>query len=456
MNGIDVSITNFFKWVHSRPILKDIIITTGWSILGKAAGFLIPFFIAAWFGVSSATDAFFFAYGLTFCLSSIFAPVVESVIVPFIAEIKAKDETEVRTFLGNTLIVGIVGLALLGGLFIVISRPLLGYVTSFSQESLKLIFWLFVETMPLLVLIVGTSLLSGALNAYKVFWLPAISPAFRAVIILFVVLIFKDKIGVHSIAIGYVAGEVFRLLILLNEVTKRRILSFNISIELNPKFFKFIKTSFYQVIGTVVLAFNPIVDKTMGSWLGPGNVSILEYADRLYQIPSTLIGYGLFVVLLSHWSDEFYQGNEGVFMQKVIYTAKLVGILTLSLSFILFLMRQPLVNLVYGHGDFPVQYLSLVAAVWSLYLIGLAPTIVGLVFVRAHIVEKNTKFLMVIGIINFILNIILNLLLIRPIGVFGLALSTTITYSISAAILFFFFVKDRSSNNYNNTEGIKP
>ena len=435
------TLPKLWSQISKRPLVRDTIVTTVLSTAGKAVGFLIPFFIAAWFGVTGETDAFFFAYGLVVFLTQIFASVVESIIVPFIAEIKANNEAEIKTFLGSTLMLATGGLALLGIVFLIVAKPLLTVVTRFPPESIELTFLLLAETVPLLVLLVGTSLLSGALNAYRLFWLPATSPAFRALLTLFVIYLFKDKIGVHSIAAGYVVGEGFRFLILSRELFRRGILSFKISNVLNPKLLEFLKITSYQVIGMVAIAFNPIVDKTMASWLGPGYVSILEYADRLYQIPMNLISQGLFVVLLSHWSDDFYQGNEGVFKSRVINTAMAIGggVVLLSLTFIL--LRYPLVNLVYGYGKFPRQYLPQVTAVWGLYLIGLAPTIFGLIFARAHMVWKNTRTLMNLGILNCIMHVLLNLILIGPFGIYGLALSTVVTYSLVSIGLYVTFLR---------------
>ena len=91
--------------IRNRPLVWDTIKTTFWSVIGRGAGFLIPFFIAAWFGVSEETDAFFFAYGIILFLSGIFAPVVESVIVPYVAEARSNNE-DVGKFIGNILSVG--------------------------------------------------------------------------------------------------------------------------------------------------------------------------------------------------------------------------------------------------------------------------------------------------------------------------------------------------------------
>ena len=103
-------------------------------------------------------------------------------------------------------------------------------------------------------------------------------------------------------------------------------------------------------------------------------------------------------------------------------------------------------SLVYGHGDFPREHLSSVHAIWAIYLIGLGPTLFGRVFSRAILVLKNTKLLMIMGIANFILKFGLNLLLIRPMGVEGLALSTTVTYSLLAVVFMFCFLRARSGS----------
>lgn len=433
--------------LRSSALLKDTAVTTTLNVLGKATGFAIPFFIAAWFGVASGTDAFFFTYGLVLLLAGIFFPVVEAVIVPFITEIKAREEKEVRSFVGATLVMSIAGMAVLGSILYVVSRPVLAVVSKFPDESLSLISRLLLEMSPLLLLLVGTSLLAGVLNAYKLFALPALSPAIRALVALAVILALKEEIGVHSITLGYVLGELTRFVVLFAYAAKMGIAPSITSVKPSPKVLEFLKTASYQIAGMAIITFNPVVDKTMASWLGSGSVSILEYSTRLYEIPITLIARGLFVVLLSHWSIAFYekaesetQRNAGL-KRSALRSGALVGGVAVILSAVLILLREPLVGLVYGHGEFDPRHLSTVQGVWSFYLLGLGPTVFGWMFARAHLVLKNTKLLMLSGIINAALNVGLNLALIGPLGLYGIALSTSVTHSIVAVVLTVCFLR---------------
>jgi len=203
-------ISNFY----TRPLVQDTVKTTIWSTAGKAVGFLIPFFIAAWFGVSEETDAFFFAYGLILFFSAIFAPVVESAIVPYIAEARTKDE-DIGKFVGNILSVSSIGLIVLAGIILLIIKPVLSVVTRFNAEGLNLVYRILLMTSPLVVLLFLTSILAGTLNTYKKFIFPAVTPALRAVVVLICVFTFKERLGVYAIALGYLIGEVARLIILL-------------------------------------------------------------------------------------------------------------------------------------------------------------------------------------------------------------------------------------------------
>ena len=414
--------------LYRRPLVQDTVTTTIWSTIGKAVGFLIPFFIAAWFGVSTETDAFFFAYGLILFLSGIFAPVVESVIVPYIAEARVKGE-DVGKFVGNILCISGVGLFVLTVLLILVIKPILSIITHFDEQTLRLIYQLLIETAPLIILLVWTSVLAGALNTYKRFAVPAISPAFRAVVNLIIIFTFKDVYGIHSIALGYVVGELIRLAVLVIVTKRLDLFKLRFSLQIESTLLKFFKTASYQIIGMAAVGLNPFIDKIMASWLGEGSVSILHYAVQIYVIPTTFMTTGLMVVLLSHWSDHFYSSGTERLKSDVIKTVRIVGFLTVPLTAFLLLFRRPIVELAFGRGEFDKASLPQVASVLGFYLLGFLPYMMGSVFLRAHLVLKNTKVLMRYGLYAVALRIALDCILIQLMDVNGIALASALTVS---------------------------
>ena len=421
--------------LRNRPLVWDTITTTGWSSAGKVVGFFIPFFIAAWFGLSDETDAFFFVYGLILFFSGIFTTVVENVIVPYIAEARVKNE-DVGRFVGKIIVVSGIGLVALTGCLFLVMRPILSLITRFDPHTLNLVFRLLMETAPLILLLTWTSIIAGSLNAYQKFTFPAVSPGFRALVILIVIFAWKETMGVHAIPLGYVVGEFVRLMILTGVMIRLNLFKLSFSFKFSPKLKEFLRTASYQTIGMVALALNPIVDKVMASWLVEGSVSVLHYAERLYLIPVNFLTAGLMVTLLSHWSLMYYESGRGKLRAHVKKAVRVVGIITLPVLILFVVLHQPLVKLAFGRGVFDQTRLPQVGWAFVSYLLGVVPYLGGIIYFRAHLTLKNTKVLMYCGFYRCVLNIILNFFLMRVFSTSGIALSTSLT-----SVFFFWFLR---------------
>ena len=422
-----------------RPLVRDTLTTSIWMVLGKSVGFLIPLFIAAWFGVNRQTDSFFFVYGLVFFLSSIVAVGVESIIVPFLAEKRAQGE-DIGAFVGNLL--GVSGLALITitTVLVIFADPLFTLLTQFDPATRRLSVNLFIEIAPLIVLMFWSSILAGAMNTYKRFSLHAFSPAIRAAVILMWVLLMKNRSGVHAIAIGYIIGEFCRLLIYFFAIRKWRLFRIRISLGIDARLKAFTHTAFFQLVAVTIGYLNPFIDKIMASWIGEGGISVLHYADRLYKIPTTLFTSGIMVTLLSHWSHKYYRSGPKLLRKDVQKALRIILILAVPLCAVLILLHKPIIRLLFGWGRFDPGLHTQLGWTWIAYLIGLVPFVLGQIFVNAHIIMKNTRTLMQISFGILALNIILNLILMHFFQVVGLALATScVSFATVIAISLTFY-----------------
>lgn len=424
--------------ILSQPLLWDTFKTTLFNAMGKSIGFMVPFFIAAWFGISFETDAFFFAYSLIMFLASIFSQSVETLVVPFIAEARAKGE-RVDELLGRTLGLCTLGLSGLCFVFLWGMKPTLSYVTRFSPDGQRLIFYILIECLPLVVLLVWTSILAGSLNAYRVFGIPALSPALRAILTLVFIFACKDALGVHAIAVGYVIGEILRLGVLFSVVKYLGLFRIRLSLSWDAKFYEFLKASSYQTVGMSVGLLMPILNRIMASWLGRGNVSILEYAERLFLIFPNFLLLGLITTILSHWSTRYYSGGREQIKREVYRVSKWTAILSLLLTLSVLLVRGRIIEFIYGYGTIPIDKINAIETTFSFFLFGLIFHALHHIFIRAHLVKKNTNIILITALLMSISNIGLNLILMRLVGVAGIALSTTLAYGLSLVILWISF-----------------
>ena len=432
------------KHLRKRPLLWDTMTTTVWSSLGKGVGFLIPLFIGAWFGVTTETDAFFFAYGIVLFLSGMFSPVVASVMVPYVAELRSA-QRDVGELVGKILGFGTVIFGALTLLLVLASKPLMIRFTAFDSDTVRLTHQLLLETSPFVILVIWSGIAEGVLNAYKRFALPAISPMVRGIAVIVVVFLLKNRWGVHSITCGYVVGELLRLVALVLSLRRMKEVRIRLSFGMDPQLRQFLKTSAYQTAGMLAVVFNPLVDKAMASSLAMGSVSVLHYADRINFIPVTVISTGLSITLLSHWSSTFYSSDRKTFATHVWKVVIVVTAITLPVMMILIIFRQPIVNLAFNHGAFDIARLPEISQVWSFYLLGFVPLILGNILGRAHLVMKKTGTLFLVAGTGSVLHILLNYVLMEHYGVRGIAISTAFTSLAVTLILMATFSKEMRS-----------
>lgn len=430
-----------YRNVITRPIVVDIFGTTLLGIIGNSVGFLIPLFIGAWFGVTSSTDAFFLVYGLIFFIANIFASAVESVIVPFIHDSK-KRGMDYREFVCSILISSSTYFLILALFIAITARPLMQAFTNLPPEVVSDGYLILIEILPLLFLISWTATLNGTLNSFKIFWAPALSPLLRGTVVLLTVIFLKDILGIHAVALGFLAGELLRLYVSYLILKRKTDFVFSIPRNKSTASGSFVQTAGYQMVSAAIVGLNPLIDRIVASWMGEGSVSLIEYSEKLFFLPSTLFTIGLIKVVLSYWSFRSYEIGFHRLKSDVQNALKIVGGIALLVTFFVYIFRDFYAEIAFSHGGFPLSRIPEVSAILGMYILGLPPLIMAYLLVNGLMVMKGTKVIMKMGIIINLSNIVLDILLAKLLGVKGIALASTFVYLLTFVLMYIAFNRE--------------
>jgi putative peptidoglycan lipid II flippase len=410
--------------------VRDAVSATGFNLVGKSAGYLVPFFIASWFGVSPATDAFFFSYGIVLFLAGAFSPLME-IIVPHAAELR-RDGGDLSGFMNRLLGTSTVILGLGLTAFLLLGLPCIPLVTRFDSETSVLTVRLLLEFAPVVMLLFWTTLLSGYLNSVRQFALPALAPGVRAAINLGFVYLLKDRFGVHALVLGYLLGECVRVALLAISIARTVPFRFRPSFRQDRRLRTFYQTAFHATVSMVWVLLNQVVDSSMASWLGSGSVTVLQYAGNLYNIPANLFSGGILTVLLAHWSEHYTGTGDIVFRDELRRDIRNIFWLALPVGAAFILLSRPLSRLLLGHGAFDITRSNLVASVWSAYLIGFPFQVLAQLYIKGLLVLRQTKTLIWGAFYSVFLNVLGNLVFMHWLGETGIALATSCTTVFSA------------------------
>lgn len=422
---------------------KNILTNTFFNLLGKGAGFFIPFVISWLFGVSSETDGFFYAYGLILFITNMFAIVLESIIVPFVVERRC-DKEKLGKFVTKILFWSWIIIAPVTALFIYGISITLPLFTKFNAHQVQLVVSIIIETSPLSLLIASSSILAGVFNALNKFSFSAFSPIIRAAVAIGCFFYLYDEMGIHAVAVGYVVGEIARLMYFIIIVNSCKTFKFSLDFKLTEDVVFFMKCSSLQVFAMVSSGLNPIIDKTMATWFNVGSVSLIEYGDRLNAILITLISSGVLTVVLSNLSESLELNKIDVFNLRVKMLSIKIFKISLLISIPFVCLAYPISAISYGHVNFPSDKIKEISIVFAIYTLGLSPYVMSQVYVRGLLALKSTKMILYGAMWKNMTNIVLNVLLVWIFGFYGIVVSSALGSMLMLYIFRFYFNQEIS------------
>jgi putative peptidoglycan lipid II flippase len=180
-------------------------------------------------------------------------------------------------------------------------------------------------------------------------------------------------------------------------------------------------------LGLAATQINLFVNTLIASFLEQGSVSWLWYAFRLMQLPIGVFGVALATVALPALSRAAVDQDMDELKRTLSASVRLVMLLTIPAALWLAIEATPLVALLYQHGRFVVRDTGKTAWALVCYCVGLPAYAAVRVLVPTFYALGDTRTPVRASLLAVVVNLGLNLALMRPLGHLGLALSTSLT-----------------------------
>ncbi len=407
------------------------------NVTSRLLGLVRDQITAGLFGRSGGTDAFFVASNISQVFYDLLVQgAVSSALVPVFSSYAGEGERARFWRLASLVInLAIVALALVV-LALVLGAPLVVRLAGpgFSPELQRLATDLTRVTL-LAILFLGTSaVLTSLLYSLQDFVFPAFCSAlFNGCIILSAVL-FHNRLGVASLAVGMLVGAIAQVLFQLPPLLRQR-MRYTLGIDLKDPDLRRILLLYAPVAaGLVVSGVQVLIDRNLASRTGEGSISAMQFATRLIQFPLGLIPTaiaGASLPLLARRA-----GDPALFQQTLGTGLRLIFFLILPAATGLAILAQPIVALIFQHGAFGAQDTRLTSLALLLYLPGLPAAAVDQMLIFAFYARKDTITPVLVGVAATGVYLVVALSLIGRLGMAGLVLANSAQWLAHAAIMF--------------------
>ena len=433
-------------------ILKNILVVTPLSLIGRAGTSFIYIALGNWFGAPVEMDFIYYYWGIAiFLIDLLSAASAYSVLVPVLAEARMKGETEAQRCVQSIFSRYITIMPWLCCLLVVISYAISQHFLPNTGLTPTTTFGIVCGFLCLAIITSIRWMLKAVLDTYQAFRLPVILQGIRAAVVIGTIYLCKPSLTWLGIPLALILGELFQVVVLFPRCCT--ILNLRVQhLKLNLQETAYTKQFFPQcllMIGAAISdGLNPVVDRGMASTLGASSVSKLDYALRWCAIPEALTGVTL-PVLLSHWAKissseqqpEHNRTTHGTQFQRSVWQGVLI-LLVLMTPFLtgFYLFRGNIVSILYGHGELSEVGQLHIASLLGIYLIGMLPRLMSRLLIRAHLARQAHGPIVTATLIRLVLNPFLNWLFMQYWGLEGIAWSTALlSYPIFAYIAIAFW-----------------
>lgn len=349
--------------------------------------------IAQAFGVGSELDAYVAANRIPeLIVILISGGALTHAFIPIFSGFLAKGDLDAAWKLSSNLITTIFLLALLVSAVVFLLAPWLvsnvvapGFDSQTAQNTVDMMRILLLSTLIFAV----SGIFSGILNSHQHFLLPALAPIMFDIGILAGILLLLPRFGVHGIAYGAVFGAALHFSIQVPGLIRFR-MSWRFKLGLsNPQLWRVIRLMLPRIGGLGVFSLNFLVMNNIASRLGVGSVSALDWGWRLMQIPQTLIGTAMGIVIfptlaaLSEVDD--LTGKRGAMSGAL----RFILISSIPSAIALIVLGRPLISLL-ERGAFDASASALVYSTLSMFTLGLIVHSALEVIARSFYADKDT------------------------------------------------------------------
>ncbi len=430
----------------NKSIVKSAGVIGFGTCLSRILGFIRDVLIANFFGTGLYTQAFIVAFRIPNLSRDLIGEgAANAAFVPVLSEYRSKKSSKEFWELANTLLNVMVLILLIITILGIIFAPYIVRIIApgFIGEPAKLNITIrLTRIMFPYIFLIGLSAYSmGILHSLKSFLVPALGYSMLNISViltlLFLAPILEER--VLALAVGVLIGGVLQVGIQIpvlkkkGMVIKRKIKFYHSQIK------RIVKLLFPRIIGSCIYQINILVDTVLASLafiVGSGGIAALYFANRVTQFPLAIFGISLAQAVLPTFSIQALEKNLNKFKDTLSFSLRNIFFITIPASVGLIVLRRPIISTLFERGEFCFESTQITSYALLFYAIGLFAYAGIKILVSGFYSMNDTATPVKIAGMSLIINITLNLILMWPLKIGGLALATSISAIFNFIMLF--------------------
>ncbi|MCX6354120.1 MAG: murein biosynthesis integral membrane protein MurJ [Candidatus Aureabacteria bacterium] len=421
-----------------RKIAKASALLIVISGFGYLLGLVKEIMVANYFGIGGAMDAFYAALTLPSMLNNMLLAIFSAVFIPIYIRYREQGREEANRIAASAINCLLLLLSL-GALLLFILAPFVirSCFRTFTPATMAQAAGI-LRVLCLTVVLSGlTGAMTGIINAQQSFFWPALSQMYITIGTILCIVILAPSAGVYSLAYGLCAGLLAQCIFLI-PVAKKAGYRHCYCLSLNhPALAQMFHLALVFFIAIIAGQVNIAVNVVMASYLSPGSVAALGYANKLIQVPIVVFTGALATAVYPFFSAQVARDSIDEMKRSLARSIRTAACIFMPLTVMLALLGKQIIALLFQRGAFDQHATDLTSAIFICYSFQLLFYTIGIISMKAFLAFQEMATLAKAAVVGVITNVILNLILVRIVTppAAGIALSTSCVQVLIMCIL---------------------
>ena len=437
---------DFLKEKPTQSIAAAALIISLAGVASRLLGLVRDRILAGTFGAGDTLDAYYAAFRVPDLMYNLMiVGALSAAFIPVFTElIEKKKEEDAWEFSSGILSLQILFTGFISILLVIFAPWLMRLVTpGYSGEKLDLTVTL-TRIMFLSPFIMGISgIIGGALVSLKKFLIYSLAPIFYNVGIIIGALFFIKPLGPAGLAWGVVLGALLQMLVQYPSV---KFSGFYFRPMLtkawkNPNVMKMLKLTIPRTLTIAASQINATIVTIFASTLTSGSLAVFSFANNIQSAPLGLFGVSFAIAVFPTLSALAAKNDHEKFIQAFSRTFRQILFFVIPLSMFIYVLRAQTVRVLLGTGKFNWDNTITTFTVLGILAVSLFAQSLLPLITRAFYALQNTKIPLYITIASELTTLILVVLLIKPFGIYGLAIAYSVSSFVNMTLSIIFLRK---------------
>jgi len=417
-----------------NTVLLVIYLTVFSKIFGMARDILIGYR----YGTTVESDAYFAALRMTITIFLSIGSAITATAIPFIVNyIKGKDKEKLYDFTGNLMTVLFVAGFLIAGLGMIFAPYYTKLIAiGFEGEKLELTISIVRIFFPLVMMVPLVYTLISFLQSKGKFAITSLVSMPYNFILVSYLIVFNSALGIKGLAYATLLGWVGQFL-LLYFFSKKESYKYKPTFRLNKEMKHIFGLMLPILFSSAVYNINVLVDSSIASTLADGQLSSLNFANIAYTAVSTTMIFGISTVLFPQFSNLAAENKIDEMKEKISKAIRVMIFIFMPVMFGILAINRELIQVLYQRGTFDLSSVNSTSAALSFYVLGIVGFSIQELANKVFYAFKDTKTPFYTSLASVAINITLDLILVKIMGIRGLALATSIAVTLNGIAMIY-------------------